>query len=72
MAIYDVDANIGYYVIMELELIGGEGHLVAIEPSPDNIALLNHNLTLNNYRDVPVIESAVSDQPGSKFFLFVA
>ncbi len=68
MTIFDIGANIGYYVLMELGLIGGGGRLVAIEPSPANVALLKRNLALNNYRDIPVIESAVSDQPGNKLF----
>jgi FkbM family methyltransferase len=68
MTIFDIGANIGYYVLMELGLIGDDGRLVAIEPSPANVVLLNRNLTLNNYRDIPVIESAVSDEPGNKLF----
>jgi FkbM family methyltransferase len=68
MTIFDIGANIGYYVLMELGLIGDTGRLVAIEPSPANVVLLNRNLALNNYRDIPVIETAVSDQPGEKLF----
>ena len=68
MTIFDIGANIGYYVLMELGLIGNAGRLVAIEPSPANVVLLNRNLALNSYRDIPVIECAVSDQPGNKLF----
>ena len=68
MTVFDIGANIGYYVLMELGLIGGAGCLVAVEPSPANVELLKRNLALNNYREIAVIESAVSDQPGSKLF----
>ena len=68
MTVFDIGANIGYYVLMELGLIGTSGRLVAIEPSPENVAQLQRNLTLNSYHGVPVIESAVSDQPGERVF----
>ena len=40
MSILDIGANIGYYPLMELKLIGKEGRLIAIEPSSSNISLL--------------------------------
>ena len=45
MSILDIGANIGYYPLMELKLIGKKGKLIAIEPSSSNIALLKKNLT---------------------------
>lgn len=68
MTVFDIGANIGYYVLMELALIGPAGKLVAIEPAPSNVALLKRNLALNGYDGVPVIQSAVSDKPGEKLF----
>ena len=68
MTIFDIGANIGYYVLMELGLIGAAGRMVAIEPSPENVVLLKRNLALNGYRDVAVIEAAISDQSGEKLF----
>ena len=40
MNIFDIGANIGYYVLMESDLIGHEGSIIAVEPVPDNINLL--------------------------------
>lgn len=68
MAVLDIGANIGYYVLMELRLIGPQGRLVAVEPSPENVALLRRNLALNGQGDVPVVEAAVSDRSGEKLF----
>jgi FkbM family methyltransferase len=68
MTIFDIGANIGYYALMELGLIGPQGRLVAIEPSPQNVALLRRNLALNGHDKVPVIESAVSDTAGERLF----
>jgi len=70
MAVLDIGANLGYYVLMELALIGRSGRMVAVEPSPSNIELLNKNIALNGYRDIPVIAGAVSDSSGEReFFL---
>ena len=70
MTVFDIGANVGYYALMELDLIGSSGKLLAIEPSPNNIELLNRNLILNNYFDINVINGAVSDISSTReFFL---
>jgi FkbM family methyltransferase len=70
MSILDIGANIGYYALMELGLIGPTGRLVAVEPSPSNVELLRRNLALNGYTGIEVHQAAISDQPGLKpFFL---
>jgi FkbM family methyltransferase len=70
MNVLDIGANIGYYALMELGLIGPSGRLVAVEPSPSNVELLRRNLALNNYSDIEVHQVAISDQSGIKpFFL---
>ena len=70
MTVLDIGANIGYYVLMELSLIGTNGKLVAVEPSPSNIQLLRRNLDLNGYHRISVIEGAISDSTGiGKLFI---
>ena len=69
MTVFDIGANIGYYALMELGLIGPTGRMLAIEPSPSNIALLNRNLALSGEGDrITVLEGAVSDSPGTASF----
>lgn len=69
MTVFDIGANIGYYALMELGLIGPDGKILAVEPSPSNIALLKRNLTLNGEGDrITVLEGAVSDTPGTESF----
>lgn len=72
MTIYDIGANIGYYPLMELGLIGRGGTLIAIEPVATNIALLERNFSLNNYKTnnshVVVVHGAVSDSVGTQSF----
>ena len=70
MTVFDIGANIGYYVLMENRLMGGTGKILAIEPSHQNAELLQRNLQLNDARNVTVLEAAVSDEPGTRdFFL---
>lgn len=68
MTIFDIGANIGYYVLMELELLGDRGCVIAIEPSPNNLHLLRRNLALNGYDGIEVIEGAVSDTEDTRVF----
>jgi FkbM family methyltransferase len=68
MRIFDIGGNIGYYSLMELNLLAGTGELVVIEPLPQNVALLKRNLQLNNYSNVPVIEAAISNLSTEKTF----
>jgi FkbM family methyltransferase len=68
--ILDIGANIGYYVLIEANLVGSSGQIVAVEPSPTNIDLLRKNIQLNGLDQVTVVEGAVSNSGGiQKFFL---
>ena len=67
MAVFDIGANIGYYALMELGLIGPEDRMLCIEPSPSNVELLRRNLELNGVSDrVTVVSGAVSDSVGTR------
>ena len=70
MTVLDIGANIGYYSLMMLKLIGNNGKLIAVEPSPTNIEILKKNLSLNNFHDIEVHNGAISDVNSTKeFFL---
>ncbi len=67
MSVFDIGANIGYYVLMELGLVGPSGRMLAIEPSPSNVELLRRNLALNGAGDrVRLVSGAVSDRAGRR------
>jgi len=68
MRVFDIGSNIGYYPLLELELMEGMGHLVCIEPVPSNATLLRYNLQLNGYKNVEVLEAAVSNECAVKDF----
>jgi FkbM family methyltransferase len=63
MRIVDVGANVGYYMLMFEQKIGREGHIIAIEPSPENLPELRLNMERNELKNVELIPKAVgSDQ----------
>lgn len=68
MTVLDIGANIGYYALMELNLIGDKGKLIAVEPSPKNIEIFKNNLDLNGISSVKVIEGAISNKEENKDF----
>jgi len=62
--ILELGANIGYYVIMETKILSDKGYIYAVEPSPDNVALLKANIELNNAKHIEIFNMAMSDQQG--------
>jgi FkbM family methyltransferase len=60
----DVGANIGTTTLLALKL--GFSRVVAIEPHPENLRLLQANVILNGYDDaVTIVAAGASDAPGT-------
>ena len=62
--LFDIGANVGFFTIISVQLVGSEGHVYAFEPVPDNAAAVRHNLELNSFTNATVINSAVADRSG--------
>ncbi len=60
--IYDVGANIGFWVLALARLAGKEGHIVALEPAPQNFERLQRNIFLNHSQPdlAPITSLAVA------------
>jgi FkbM family methyltransferase len=67
-AFYDLGANVGFFTLLGARLVGPSGHVIAVEPQPAAVEGLRHNVELNGFRNVTVIEAAVSDVPGQSEF----
>ena len=63
--VIDVGANIGYYTVQFARAVGPEGRVVAVEPDPDNVAILRRNLALNRLHNVHVVPKAAAAVSGS-------
>ena len=62
--VVDIGANIGYYALMESRLVGKDGTIYAIEPSPTNIEFLNKNIKLNNCKNIDVYQIGMGSKEG--------
>lgn len=65
--VLDIGANIGYYTLLEAAAIGETGQIIAFEPDPRNIPLLERNVERNGYDDRVTVEPiAVSTESGTE------
>lgn len=62
--VLDIGANIGYYTLIFAKLVGEEGRVYAFEPDPTNFALLKKNVEINGYKNVVLVQKAVSNNSG--------
>jgi len=71
MAVVDVGANHGYYTLMFADLVGDEGRVAAIEPSPRMVELLRRSVAVNGFSErVTIHECAAVSEDGVKLALF--
>lgn len=71
MRVVDIGANIGYYALIEAQVVSNKGKVYTIEPEPNNFKLLNKNVQINNFGDViETFQMAIADKDGhSKLYL---
>lgn len=62
--LFDIGANVGFFTVISARLVGQQGHIYAFEPEAENVAAIRHNVVLNGFGNVTVIDSAVSDKSG--------
>ncbi len=58
MAVVDIGANIGYLTMLLASLVAPSGLVVAVEPNPENIKLLEASRRVNGFDHVLVIQAA--------------
>ena len=59
--VLDIGANIGYYVLIESQLVGVNGKVYAVEPVQGNVDLLKKNVHLNNLENVAISQLAIGE-----------
>ena len=60
--VLDIGANIGYYALIESQLVGKGGTVYAIEPVKRNYKMLQSNVHLNGLLNVSTYQFAFGDQ----------
>ena len=64
MTVVDVGANIGLYTAIAAESVGPAGRVIAVEPEGRNCRLIRQTLELNRFKNVEVVQVALSDRTG--------
>jgi FkbM family methyltransferase len=64
MAVVDIGANIGYLTMLLASLVAPSGHVVAVEPNPENIKLLEASRRVNGFDQVLVVQAAAGRKTG--------
>lgn len=60
----DVGANVGYFSCLAAGIVGPHGRVVAVEPEPDNLALLERNVQALDADHVEIARVALDDVAG--------
>ncbi len=68
MTCLDIGGNIGYYVLLERQLVGDEGRIIAFEPLPRNYQYLKKNIQLQNVKNISAYNFACGDKEGKATF----
>ena len=58
---YDVGANVVFFTLFGARCVGSSGRIVAVEPLPRNIELMEKHLAINDISNVRVVGKAISD-----------
>lgn len=64
MGVLDLGANIGYFTMLSASLVGPEGWVVAVEPNPANVKLLEASRRANGFGQVTACQVAAGREPG--------
>ena len=62
--VYDIGANVGIYTLAASRLVGPRGQVIAFEPLPRNVRLLERHVRLNLCENVRIIPEALCHQNG--------
>lgn len=62
MVAYDLGANAGFYSLLLARLVGPTGRVIAFEPAPRNVSLLERHIALNAIRNITVAPLCVGDE----------
>ncbi len=64
MFVVDIGANIGYLTMYLATLVGASGRVVAVEPNPENVALIEASRRVNRFDQVSILQCAAGSENG--------
>jgi FkbM family methyltransferase len=69
MTCFDIGANIGYYTLLESRIVGKNGKIIAMEPSPVNFSKLQKNIQMEGAKNIELFNLAGGNKDGKIKFL---
>ena len=60
----DIGANIGVFTTLAASIVGSDGSVIAVEPIPRNLALIERACRSNDFGNVRIVRAAASDRNG--------
>jgi len=64
MVVVDIGANIGFFTMLAASLVGPAGRVIAIEPNPANVTLLEASRRANNFEQIAIHSIAAHSTDG--------
>ena len=64
MGVLDLGANIGFFALLAASLVGADGTVLAIEPNPRNVRLLEASRRVNGFDQLSVLQVAAGRSHG--------
>lgn len=66
--VYDIGANVGFYTLLTSKYVGKKGKVIAFEPNPIALRYLKKNVAINNFSNIKIIGTAVTNESGKHRF----
>lgn len=66
--VLDVGAHIGYYTVKVAQTVGSHGIVIAVEPDPRNLKILQKNIVSHQLKNVRLVNDALSHSSGYRTF----
>lgn len=57
--VIDAGAHLGLFTVKAAKIVGNEGKVIAIEPEPGNLEILNRNIKLNKLKNVIIVNKGL-------------
>ena len=64
----DIGANMGEWSLHMAKMVGGNGRVFSVEPSPSMVQALEKTMAINNFSQVSISECAISNKTGHSQF----
>jgi FkbM family methyltransferase len=64
MGVVDLGANIGVFAMLAASLVGPTGHVLAMEPNPANVRLLEASRLANGFEHLTICQAAAGQRVG--------